>query len=332
LRRVLEIAVKRFLPLTAFLCLALSSFAAPPRRAVARPSARLTSWNVTISDSGGLAPASRTGVTVDSSGAVTLLDSIGHPICSGTLAREEIDQLTALIAQASPSVWIAFYALPGNPDGCCDQIRTDIRLARTVEGQPARSYQTYWFEDHIALPADLNALYARIYGPDSTSLRGRYESQCLSQPQPAVTGWTFTMTEEGGFAYRYQRVTVDSKGSVSVVPNPRTAACSFTLSAAETQQLDALITGARPASWATSYVRPENPNGCCDQIHTTVQLIRKEADATGSSRQTVYTTDWYSDHNPLPSDLNALFDRLFTNGLEPAALFPRFAPQCGPQF
>jgi hypothetical protein len=324
--------VKRFLPLTALLCLALSSFAAPPRRAVARPAPRLVSWNVTIASSGGLAPGSRTGVVVDSSGTVTLLDSIGHPICSGALSRDELDQLTALIAQASPSAWAASYALPGNPDGCCDQTRTDVRLARTVEGQPAGSYQTYWFDDHMALPADLNALHARIYGPDSTSLRSRYESQCLSQPQPTVTDWTLTMTEEGGFAYRYQRVTVDSKGSVSVVPNPRTAACSFTLSAAETQQLDALVTSARPASWAASYVRPENPSGCCDQIHTTAQLTRKEVDAAGHSRQAAYTTDWYSDHNPLPADLSSLFDRLFTNGLEPTALFPRFAPQCGSVF
>ncbi len=163
-------------------------------------------------------------------------------------------------------------------------------------------------------------------------MRSRYESQCLSQPHTTVTGWTLTMTEEGGFAYRYQRVTVDSQGSVSVVPNPRTAACSFTLSAAETQQFDALVTNATPASWAATYVHPGNPNGCCDQIHTTVQLMRKEADAAGHPRQAAYTTDWYSDHDTLPSDLNTLFSRLLANGLDPAALFPRFAPQCGPVF
>jgi hypothetical protein len=79
-------------------------------------------------------------------------------------------------------------------------------------------------------------------------------------------------------------------------------------------------------------VRAENPLGCCDQIHTTVQLSRKEVDASGHSRQAAYATDWYSDHTPLPADLGALFDRLFTNGLEPTALFPRFGLQCGPLF
>jgi hypothetical protein len=269
-------------------------------------------------------------VVLDSAGQVTLLDYLGHPLCSGTIGREELDLLTALVAQAKPSGWSASYVLPGNPTGCCDQIRTDVRLTGTLEGKPA-SYQSYWFDDHPPLPSDLSTLSARLYAPDSTSVRSRYEAQCQSQPTHTAT-WSLTMTQEGGFAYRYQRITVDSTGKVSVVPNPRTAACTYTLSAAETQQLAALVIGAHASSWAASYVRPENPNGCCDQIHTAVQLIRTENDMDGGTRQAAYSTDWYSDHNPLPSDLSALFDRLFTNGLDPAALFPRFAPQCGPQF
>ncbi len=318
--------MKRFLPLTVFLFLAMSSLAAPPRRAVARPARPnppLASWSVAVSASGGLAPSVRTGIVVDSAGRVTLLDHLGQTICTDSIAGDDLGALSALVTQANPGRWLPSYALVTNSAPCCDQVHTTVRLTSTVAGGQPATYETQWDDDHFPLPADLDGLYARVYGPDSLSLRGRFESQCLGRPAPA--GWSVTMIEEGGFAPRYQRVTVDSTGAVSVMVNPRAAACSFTLSASETQQFDALIASANPSSWAPTYVRVDNPAGCCDQIHTRLQLVRTETVSGGPPRQVFYSTDWYSDRGPLPSDLNELSERLFSY---PKSVYWSFAPQC----
>jgi hypothetical protein len=128
------------------------------------------------------------------------------------------------------------------------------------------------------------------------------------------------LTNDGGAAYRHHRIEVDSFGNVAVQPNLRDPACRYTIDGSDTQSLGALVRNANAAAWAPSYVRPENPDGCCDQIHTTVRLTRNEA-----GHAATYVTHWYSDHPTLPADLEILGERL-------TPLFQRFGPACGPIF
>jgi hypothetical protein len=286
-------------------------------------------WTIEVKTTGGFAPSIRTSIVLRSSGDVTLLDYRDQPTCQRTIGADELSQLGSVVAQANPGSWSSSYALASNPTGCCDMIGTTVKLTWEEPGGHSSTYETFWFDDHPPLPADLVALYDRVYGrADST--RGRLEPQCKNN-QP-LGGWSIEISEEGGAAYRYHRVAADSSSKVSVQPNPRSSGCQYSLEGNETRQLGDLARAANAASWAATYTRADNPNGCCDQIHTRVRLVRDETSPGGQTAQKTYTTDWYSDHPALPSDLTGLYDRVFGNALDPTAIFQRFGPQCGPVF
>jgi len=50
----------------------------------------------------------------------------------------------------------------------------------------------------------------------------------------------------------------------------------------------------------------------------------------GAPLQATYMTYWFSDHPPLPSDLENLFDRILGNGFNRSSLFYRFGGPCRP--
>lgn len=297
------------------LLVALSASGAPPRRAVGRPSApkplpkAFASWVIDLNTSGGFAPAIRTSVTVRSTGRATLFDDRGNQTCEAPLESDELAQLNELVARSNPDAWAPSYVLPSNPTGCCDQIHTLVRLTGTTTNGEPFARETTWFDDHGPLPGDLAALHERVDG-----IRGRLERECAKKP---LADWSIDVSEEGGVAYRFHRVTVDSSSDVAVQPNPRSSSCHYAIDGSETQQLAELVKNANPAAWAASYARADNPAGCCDQIHTTVRLTRGNA---------IYVTQWFSDHPELPADLVAIHAKAF------AALFARFGPQCGPGF
>jgi len=95
---------------------------------------------VTIVASGGISGGIRPAVVVDSSGQVTLLDSLGHPICSGTLDVKSSTNDVRSPGETLPRECV--YALPGNSDGLLrsDPDRCPARRG-TVEGRPPHSYQ-----------------------------------------------------------------------------------------------------------------------------------------------------------------------------------------------
>jgi hypothetical protein len=208
-------------------------------------------------------------------------------------------------------------------------IGTTVKLTRAEPGGKSTSYQSFWFDDHPTLPADLLALYDRVFG-QGDSIRRRVEPLCRNA-QP-LAGWSIEISEEGGAGYRLHRVTADSSSLVSVQPNPRSGSCEYSIGGTETQQLGELAANANAAAWAASYIRAENPTGCCDQIHTTVRLTRNEPGPDGQTVKRTYTTDWFSDHPGLPGDLTGIYDRVFGNALDPTALFQRFGPLCGSLF
>ncbi|HJQ35747.1 MAG TPA: hypothetical protein VKB93_01280 [Thermoanaerobaculia bacterium] len=281
---------------------------------------QLTSWTIEVLTGGGIAPSMRTSIALRSSGAATLLDYRGDALCSGSATAGELAALAARVAEARPDQWAASYARAENPNGCCDQIGTRVKLTR-VFGDVTVTNETFWFDDHPPLPADLTALHAAAFGEGSP--RARLEPACRNEQ--ALKRWTIEITEEGGVAYRYHRVALDSGRNVYIQPNVRTNACRFTLDESEAEELSALVRSADAAGWAASYARADNPNGCCDQILTKVRLIRGELGPNGVADVT-YTTQWFSDHPPLPSDLEELHARLVRD------VFQRFGAQCGPLF
>jgi hypothetical protein len=287
------------------------------RRSVSPPLTPLpqtiTSWTLEVTTSGGLAPALRTGIVIRSSGTAASLDHDGHVRCTGSLTQAESTQIATIIAAAHPESWVGSYVNPSNPNGCCDQIRTALTL--TVNSDTI--YKTVWFDDHLPLPPDLSAIYDFAFKVNG--VRTRIETGCSS-----ATAWTLEMTEEGGFGGNYHHIVIDQSGSITVQPNARAVECHSMLSDAEVLKLNDAIQAADGKVWAASYVRPENPTGCCDQYHTKVRLTRTELATDGTLRPVTYTTEWYSDHLPLPADLLEIQGDVFgANGV-----FQRYGPRC----
>ncbi|PYQ31733.1 MAG: hypothetical protein DMF56_01090 [Acidobacteria bacterium] len=311
----------------ALVLVTVSSHAVTKRRAVAQPSApkRLTSWRIEVTTSGGFAPAVRTSIALQSTGNATLLDFLGRPLCASSVTDSELASLATGVAQARPESWAPSYVSASNPTGCCDQIRTSVKLTRAFSDHTTATNQSYWFDVHPELPADLNALYDTAFGAAST--RSRIEPACLSDA--ALKTWSLDITEDGGAGYRYHRVSLDSSGNVFVQPNLRSGACRYAIAESEGRELSDAVLTANAAAWSSSYVRPENPNGCCDQIHTVVRMSRNERGPDGAAIPVTYTTEWYSDHPLLPADLEHLHERLLGND---SSLFARFGAQCGPLF
>jgi len=306
--------MNRLLVLSGVLLLAVSLEAAPRRRSVAHPSVpkQVTAWTLEIMTAGGIAPSIRTGVVLQSTGAAALVNDAGLPVCAAAMKPADLESLGNVVANAQPESWERSYG----EDGCCDLIRTSVKLTRTLLGEQPVAFETVWFDGHGPLPAGLTALYEAAHGHDS--LRARFDPSCFGNTLP--DSWSLELTNEGGVAYRHHRIEVDSFGNVAVQPNLRDPECRSTIDAGDTQSLGALVKNANAAAWAPSYVRPENPDGCCDQIHTTVRLTRNEA-----GHAVTYVTHWYSDHPTLPADLETLGERL-------TPLFQRFGPACGPIF
>lgn len=317
--------MKKLLLLAALAVIAIPVIGQGHRRSVAPPAVvldrNIVSWTLDIRTSGGFAPSLRSGVIIRNTGDVTRLNYLGQSVCTGTTTSDELDRLNAALDSAHPETWASTYARPSNPTGCCDQIRTTVKLTRTSQAGQSLTYETYWFDDHDPLPADLETLAQLGLGLSA--------AQCTAS---TLSGdWSVSIIEEGGFAYRFQRLDASSKGTVSVQPNYRSAACKHQLPESETQQLSDLVLRADAAAWASSYVDPANPTGCCDQIHTTITLERTEK-TNGQSVKKTYSTQWFSSHQPLPLDLADIYTRFFGTGNDPAALFQRFASQCGPLF
>ena len=300
------------------LAIAVSAYAGGGhRRSVSVPLVPLPgtiqSWSLEVMTSGGIAPAIRTGIVIRSSGMATSLDSNGQAKCSGSLTTAEAAQLATLIVTSHPEAWAGSYVNPSNPSGCCDQIRTALTL--TINGNI--TYKTYWFDDHPPLPSDLSAIYDFAFRP--AGLRTRIESGCAS-----ATAWTLDVIQEGGFGGNYQRVIIDQSGHLTVQPTAVAFDCHDTLSDADLLKLNNAVQRADAKSWLSSYVRPENPTGCCDQFHIKVVLTRTELGPNNTLKEATYTTEWYSDHLPLPADLEEIRAIVFGGD----GIYQRFGPLC----
>ena len=127
--------------------------------------------------------------------------------------------------------------------------------------------------------------------------------------------WRIEITTSGGFAGQGAgRLTVSADGKL-ILPKD----CNLRLAADDLKTIGELVRKAKPQEWKPSYVQPMNPSGCCDMIKTTVTLKR------GASK---WTSTWYDDHDPLPSDLDAIMTAVW--GSEPTSIRNHYEPQCKP--
>jgi hypothetical protein len=147
-----------------FLALATTTLAAPPE------------WSIELTTSGGFDGRGSGGLTVtsrgESMGELTVVRRDGKS-CHFTITGSEKGTINQLLRSATPGKWVASYALASNPEGCCDQIRTTLKLS---DGKT--TYTTYWFNRSGPMPADLTAIARRLFGDDPASLRSHYLPKC----------------------------------------------------------------------------------------------------------------------------------------------------------
>jgi hypothetical protein len=136
----------------------------------------------------------------------------------------------------------------------------------------------------------------------------------ISGDSPA---WRVEITTTGGFAGRGQ-------GSLNIAADGALnfhSTCGQRLGADDLKPIAILVTKAKPEQWKASYVRPSNPNGCCDMIKTTLTLTR------GGRK---WTSTWYSDHDALPADLDALINALWLAPQPSPSIRERYERLCNP--
>jgi hypothetical protein len=129
-------------------------------------------WSLELTTGGGFDGRGSGGLTVTSGGELTVARRDGKS-CRFTITGNEKRSINQLLRSAAPGKWVASYALASNPEGCCDQIRTTLKLS---DGKT--TYTTYWFNRSGPMPADLTALVRRLFGDDPASLRSHYTPKC----------------------------------------------------------------------------------------------------------------------------------------------------------
>jgi hypothetical protein len=135
----------------------------------------------------------------------------------------------------------------------------------------------------------------------------------ISTDSPA---WRVEIATSGGFVGRGAgTLTVDADGKLILTE------CATTLTDEDLKTLRQLVAKAKAEQWQPSYVRPENPNGCCDMIQTTLTLTR------GAKK---WTSAWYSDHDKLPADLDALMTALWLAPQQGQSIRERYERRCKP--
>src|SRR5689334_6877551 len=122
--------------------------------------------------------------------------------------------------------------------------------------------------------------------------------------------WRVEITTTGGIAAHEGSLTIDADGKLSLGTD-----CATTVAADDLKAIAALVAKAKAEQWKASYVRPQNPNGCCDMIKTTLTLTR------GGKK---WTSTWYSDHDALPADLDALTTALWLAPQPPPSIRERY--------
>src|SRR6266536_957376 len=125
-------------------------------------------WRIEITTNGGFTGRGSGSLNVAADGTLTI-----KPGCRLGLTAEDLKTLNELVEKAKPREWKPSYVTPTNPTGCCDMIGTTLTITRR-----GSKWTSTWFDDHLPLPADLEAILSALWMPGPTTIRGRYKAQC----------------------------------------------------------------------------------------------------------------------------------------------------------
>ncbi len=125
-------------------------------------------WRIEVTTSGGFTGRGTGGITVSSDGALAIRSD-----CTLHLVESDLHDVRALVEKAKPQEWKPSYVKPTNPNGCCDMVKTTLTMTRG-----GARWTSTWFDDHLPMPPDLEAIVSALFDPGSKSLRSRYKPQC----------------------------------------------------------------------------------------------------------------------------------------------------------
>lgn len=126
----------------------------------------------------------------------------------------------------------------------------------------------------------------------------------LAQVHPAAAPWRVEVTTHGGLTGRGAgALKLRSTGELEVVL-PGGRRCRLRAPAAALDRVGQAVHRARPSHWRPRYFVPDNPTGCCDQVATTMALVRGPG---GAEQRSV--TGWFDESRQLvPPDALAVHD------------------------
>lgn len=122
------------------------------------------------------------------------------------------------------------------------------------------------------------------------------------QPIPTKGQWRLEVRTQGGInGLGIGDIFINAQGEV--MTTGASGGCQGKLSEERLKQIEQMVTSAKLILWKTSYVHPDNPSGCCDQIKWSLSLSWNESSGLGR----MYASSWYDDSKSLlPTDLNSL--------------------------
>src|ERR1051326_8347810 len=100
------------------------------------------------------------------------------------------------------------------------------------------------------------------------------------QPSPITGKWRLEVHTQGGIrGLGIGDIFINAQGEI--LTTGASGECKGKLSEEGFKQIEQMVTSAKPTLWKTSYVHPDNPTGCCDQIKWLLSLSWDESNSLG---------------------------------------------------
>lgn len=120
----------------------------------------------------------------------------------------------------------------------------------------------------------------------------------------ATSPWRVEVATHGGLSGRGTGgVKIRSSGDIEVI-TPTGKRCEVRLERGALAKVERAFERARPQRWRPRYFLPDNPTGCCDQVSTTLAVVRLRH---GVEEQVV--TGWFDEsRHVVPRDAVLLYE------------------------
>jgi hypothetical protein len=134
-----------------------------------------------------------------------------------------------------------------------------------------------------------------------------------------AVSWRVELATHGGLSGRGAGATkIRSSGDLEVV-TPGGKRCDVRLERAALAKVERAVRRARPERWRSRYFLPDNPTGCCDQVSTTLAIVRGRHPF---DRQ--FVTGWYDESRQLvPRDALGIYEAVIDLALAHQGCVPK---------